>query len=334
MSKLAQGEFNAKVTGDYKGDFLSIKKSVNETIDSLSGYITEMSQVLEAISCGDLTQSISHEYMGNFAKIKHSINHISSDLHKTMLEISSAASQVSAGAKEISSSAMSLADGSAVQASSVEELTVSMEHIKQQTRHNAANAKGANDLAGSAALNAQKGNEAMLQMLEAMQKIKASSNNISSIIKDIQDIAFQTNLLSLNAAVEAARAGNHGKGFNVVAEEVRSLAVRSQKSATETTNIIEESIAQIEAGASIAQATADSLNTIVYDASEVLSIVNDIANASSEQSKAIEEISVGLKQISDVVQSTSAISEESASASEELSSQAGVLQHLVGYFKL
>ena len=334
MARLGEGRFDRKVDGIYPGDFGVIKDGVNSTIDALNSYISEMSQFLQTISAGDLTRQINREYIGDFGAIKESINNITSTLNKTMSEINAASAQVLSGAKQISTSAMDLANGATEQASSVQELNASIDMISQQTQQNAENADEANTLSNKSSENAQDGNEAMKQMLEAMLQIKESSNNISRIIKVIQDIAFQTNLLSLNAAVEAARAGEHGKGFSVVAEEVRNLAARSQTAATETTGLIEDSIIRVETGSGIAETTAESLDTIVSNASEVLQIINSISSASKDQAEAVSQVSIGLSQISQVVQSNSAVSEETAAAAEELNSQAEVLQQLVAYFRI
>jgi len=333
IAALEVGRFDKFVEGDYPGDFKIIKHHVNLAITDLSKYIHEIDDCLVAVASGDLTRTIDMQFDGDFSRIKESINFIVNTLHKTMSEIDSASSQVLSGAKQISTTSMDLANGTLQQASSIQELTSSIDLISQQTKQNADNALTANKLSNKSTTNAQEGNAAMKHMVEAMMQIKESSNDISKIIQVIQDIAFQTNLLALNAAVEAARAGDHGKGFAVVAEEVRNLAARSQTSATETTSLIEDSINRVETGSSIAESTSESLDIIVKNASEVLEIINGISKASTEQSEAIGQISLGLGQISQVVQNNSAVSEETAAASEELNSQAEVLRQLVAFFK-
>ncbi|MCL1842190.1 MAG: methyl-accepting chemotaxis protein [Defluviitaleaceae bacterium] len=334
MGNLSRGDFSKQVSGNYKGDFMRLKDAVNTTMSSLSEYIKEIDGTLTRVANGDLTSSITREYVGSFSAIKDSLNNISRTLNKTMSEISSASEQVLSGAKQISASAMDLANGASTQASSVEELNASVDLINQQTKQNADNATEANSLSETSTANAREGNDAMQQTLGAMNQIKDASNNISKIIRTIQDIAFQTNLLALNAAVEAARAGEHGRGFAVVAEEVRSLAARSQTAASETTELIGTSINTVETGSEIAQSTAETLNTIVDNANKVLDIVGSISNASQEQAEAISQVVQGLQQISQVVQANSAVSQEAAAAAEELNSQAEVLQQLVSYFKV
>jgi len=334
MGNLSVGNFSQKVVGDYHGDFKGIQDAVNGTIDALNGYISEMSEMLSSVAGGDLTKRINRDYLGSFSEIKSSINNISETLYKTVSEITASTAQVLSGAKQISQSAMDLANGAQTQASSVEELNASIDLITQQTKQNAEDASNANVLSVNSTDNAKEGSQSMQQMLTAMEQIKESSSNISRIIKSIQDIAFQTNLLSLNAAVEAARAGEHGKGFSVVAEEVRSLANRSQDAATETTNLIQETVDRVDSGSDIAVSTSGSLDTIVQGAGEISDIINRISSASQEQADAISQISIGISQISQVVQSNSAVSEETAAAAEELNSQAELLQQLVSYFRL
>ena len=319
---------------NYRGVFRDITVACSETITEVSSYISEISKSLAAIAAGDLTVRIRRNYVGDFVSIKDSINNIGESLNRTMSEISNASEQVLEGASQISNSANDLAIGAQEQASSIEELNATVEIITMQTQRNADSASTANELSGKSTVNAQEGNDAMKQMVEAMAKIKESSNNISLIVKTIQDIAFQTNLLALNASVEAARAGEHGKGFSVVADEVRTLAGRSQKAAEETTALIDDSIGRVERGSNIAESTAESLNAIVTSADEVLAVISSISASSKEQADAIENISEGLAEISRVVQNNSAASQETAAASQELNSQADLLRQLVAFFIL
>ena len=335
MNRLGQeGYLDKRIEGNYTGDFLDIKNAINSTMENLSGVVGNVAETLAKVSEGDLTVSIKQDYSGDFIPIKDSINRITVSLQKTMSEILASSDQVLSGAKQISSSALDLANGATEQATSVEELNASINMINQQTKQNEDNAQEANVLSHTSTQNATEGNESMIHMLDAMLKIKESSDGISKIIKVIQDIAFQTNLLALNAAVEAARAGEHGRGFAVVAEEVRNLAARSQQAAEETTGLIEDSINRVNMGSGIAQTTADALNIIVTNANEVSNIINGISVSSQEQAESVAQVSSGLEQISSVVQSNSAVSEEAAAAAQELNSQAELLRQLVSYFKL
>ena len=333
MNVLAKGDFSKKVTGNYNGDFDMIKNSVNGMIATLESYVEEISRNLSAVAGGDLTTTITREYVGNFSTIKDSINNIGATLKRNLEEITMASKNVLEGASKITSNAMELADGSSTQAASLEELNTSVELINRQTREFAQNASEANILSNESTTNAQEGNNSMKQMLDAMVKIKESSSNISGIIKTIQDIAFQTNLLALNAAVEAARAGEHGKGFAVVAEEVRNLAARSQSAASETTTLIEDSITRVESGVNVAEATSASLDTIVKTSGEVLTLINNITTAATDQADMVSQISSTLLHTATTVQNNSKFAQEAAATSEELNSQAEILQQLVAYFK-
>ncbi|PKM95215.1 MAG: methyl-accepting chemotaxis protein [Firmicutes bacterium HGW-Firmicutes-1] len=329
------GKLNTRGDSDkFKGGYKNIIEGVNQTLDAIIKPVQEAAAVLKEMSNGNLQVSVTGDYKGDHADIKNALNETIESLSQVLSDINSASEQVASGSRQVSVSSMSLSQGATEQASSIEELTASVEEIASQTRQNAGNANQANDISETAKTNASEGNEQMKKMLKAMDEINESSSNISKIIKVIDEIAFQTNILALNAAVEAARAGQHGKGFAVVAEEVRNLAARSANAAKETTVMIEGSIKKVEDGTKIANQTANALTNIVEGISKVANLVNQIAVASNEQALGVDQVNQGLTQISEVVQTTSATSEETAAASEELSGQAEMLKKQVEKFKL
>ncbi len=326
--QLALGNVSISINSDTKDETGKLSESFSRMVSN----IREQAKAAEKIADGDLTVEISVRSENDLLGKK--LSEMVERNNEIMNSISAASEQVASGAKQISDSSIALSQGATEQASSIEQLTASLEEISAQTELNAKNANQANELAEIAKVNAIGGNTQMKDMQRAMEEINDSSANISKIIKVIDEIAFQTNILALNAAVEAARAGQQGKGFAVVAEEVRNLAARSANAAKETTELIEGSIKKVEAGTKLANETASALNKIVEDVSRAATLVNDIASASSEQASGIGQINQGIMQVSQVVQTNSATSEESAAASEELSSQATLLSSTVQKFKI
>lgn len=300
-----------------------ISKPINQIVE-MAGKAAE----------GDLDVELTVSSKDEIGRLAAAFNHMTHNINEVLVNISASADQVTSGSTQVAETGMVLSQGATEQASTIEELTASLEEISSQTNQNAENAESANKLATDARKDAVIGNDQMKEMLNAMHDINESSNNISKIIKVIDEIAFQTNILALNAAVEAARAGQHGKGFAVVAEEVRNLAARSANAAKETTELIEGSIHKVEDGTRIANETAGALNQIVDVVTEVTEIVSQIARASHEQAIGISQITEGVTQVSQVTQTNSATSEESAAASEELSSQAELLKEQVSRFNL
>lgn len=334
INEFQKGNLKASITGEYFGDHASIKNALNDTISSINGYISEISNVLARVAQGDLTAEITSEYRGDFVILKNSINSIIRSFNSLLSDIMIAAKQVAASAQQVSGTSQIISHGATEQASSIEQLTASTSQIASQTRQNAEDAVKTSDLSVEVKNSAQDGDSKMAVMQEAMNDIRSSSENISKIIKVIDDIAFQTNILALNAAVEAARAGVHGKGFAVVAEEVRNLAARSAAAAEQTTTLIENSVNKVKAGNAIADETANALRKIVEGSETAVTLVGGIATASNQQATAIMQINRGIEQLSEIVQSNSASAQETAAAAEELSSQAQMLEQMVMRFNL
>ena len=332
---LSQGDLHSPVpvvTSENEIGVLS--SSFAFTVTTLNDYVSEISTVLTSLAEGDCTVETHQEYLGDFVAIKTSLNVIISNLNNMFTNINQSADQVSSGSDQVSSASQALAQGATEQASSIEQLSASVTEIADQVNKNAANAVNANKLSLQASSEVQRGNEHMQQMSSAMLDISEKSNQIGKIIKTIEDIAFQTNILALNAAVEAARAGQAGKGFSVVADEVRNLASKSAEAAKNTTALIESTIQAVGNGTKIADETAASLNAIIDGAKKTTDLIGEISAASNEQANSINQIMLGVDQISAVVQTNSATSEESAATSEELNSQAKVLKETLAFLKL
>jgi methyl-accepting chemotaxis protein len=249
-------------------------------------------------------------------------------------EINRSSGQISSGAKQVADGASTLAQGATEQAASIQELSASISQISERTKDNAQIADKTSKLSARIKDSAEKGSHQMDEMITAVGEINEASKNISKIIKTIDDIAFQTNILALNASVEAARAGQHGKGFAVVAEEVRNLASKSAEAAKDTGDMIQNSMDKAELGSRIAEETAASLNEIVTGINETSQLVAEIAQASDAQSTGISQINVGIDQVAQVVQQNSATAEQSAAASVEMSDQFNTLEQLISRFRL
>ena len=318
----------------HQGQYRKVVEGVNATLDAVLQPVNEASDCLQEMAKGNLDIGDEGRLQGRPRRHQGEPQRHPGALNDILGQVAIAVDQVATGARQVSDSSQSLSQASTESASSLEEITASMHELTSQTNMNAENATQANQLATQAKVSAEKGNEEMGAMVKAMNDINESAASISKIIKAIDEIAFQTNLLALNAAVEAARAGKHGKGFTVVAEEVRNLAQRSAAAAKETAEMIEGSIKKTEVGARIAEDTSKALEEIVTGSAKVTDLIGEIASASKEQAQGIGQINTGLSQVDQVTQQVTASAEESASASEELSSQSLQLKQMLDKFRL
>ncbi|PLX90954.1 MAG: hypothetical protein C0620_12695 [Desulfuromonas sp.] len=298
----------------------------------MANSLQNRSDLARAIARGDLTQDV--QVASKDDQLGMALKEMLEGLREMVGGMQVAGEQIASASTQVADASQALSQGATESASSLEQVTASMNEMANQVKDTAEHASAANQLSGESKLAAEKGDERMGEMVQAMNDINKAGQDISRIIKVIDEIAFQTNLLALNAAVEAARAGQHGKGFAVVAEEVRNLAARSAKAAEETAELIESSVALTGRGAVIAEQTAEALQEIMAGNSKIADLLKDMAIASNEQAQGISQVTIGLTQIDQVTQQNTASAEESAAAAEQLSSQAMQLREMLKKFKV
>lgn len=305
-----------------------------DTIGSLRAYIGEIADVLGAIAKGDLTPETRQNYTGDFLAIKKSLDSILNALNDTMGQIAASAGHVSDGSDQVSASAQALAQGATEQASAVTEISTTITHISEGAKDTSAAAKEVGQITNQAGAQLGISMENVKELSVSMEHIASDSKQIRTIIATIENIAFQINILSLNAAVEAARAGAAGKGFAVVADEIGNLASKSDEAAKATKELIESSAVTIMGGGKIMDKVSEALERTGELAGTVTVKMEQMVDAVEKQTLAMEQVAAGVEQISAVVENNSATSQECAAASEELSSQSDMLKELIGSFRL
>ena len=333
--KLANGNFDIKVSYEQEDEIGRLVKSFNNIVKRLNYVVSDLQAKLTAFAQGDFGSEIKEDenYQGDFRPILTSLQDISTSLNGTLKNVHTSSSEVSGSADQVSSMAQRISEGTTKQASSIAELSKTMEDITEQIRHTTKQAEKAQQLGVVSGSHVETSNQKMTDMQGAMEEITEKSKEISKIIKTIDDIAFQTNILSLNAAIEAARAGEAGKGFAVVADEVGNLAKKSQEAAQNTSLLIEETIGAVQKGAKFTEETAEALQSVSESTNQVNDLIEEISKASEEESAGVSRLSEGLQEISAVVQENSATAEESAATAEELSAQANLMNDLISKFK-
>ncbi len=310
------------------------KRQQEEQQKMLRAKVDELLGVVKAAADGDLTRPITVTGEDAVGELAEGLGVMLADLRQLISEVVEGSAQFTEGSRVVAESAQTLAEGAQSQSASVEEMSAAIEELARSIDAVKENAVEANRVACDTSGLAEEGGSAVNKSINAMKRIKASSNQISEIIQVISEIASQTNLLALNAAIEAARAGEHGMGFAVVADEVRKLAERSSEAAKEISTLIKESTQRVEEGAALSEQTGESLTKIIQGVETTAKRIGEIANATVEQSQNANEIANTIQQVSAVTEQTAAGSEEMASSSEELGAQATSMRELVSKFKL
>jgi methyl-accepting chemotaxis protein len=299
----------------------------------LGGEPVDVAKIVQAIAQGDLTQDIQLRD-NDQSSLLYNMREMNSSLSNVVSLVRGATDTIATSSSQIATGNMDLSSRTEEQASSLEETASSLEEITSTVRHNADNMREASQLASSASLVAVKGGKVVAEVVSTMGSIDESSKRIVDIISVIDGIAFQTNILALNAAVEAARAGEQGRGFAVVASEVRSLAQRSASAAKEIKTLIDHSVNQVTLGARLVDEAGVTMREVVDSVQRVSSIINEISQASNEQTSGIDQINIAISSMDNVTQQNAALVEEAAAAAAALEDQAEQLSEIVNTFKL
>lgn len=333
---IANGNLDASVAYESGDELGGLAESMRTTILRISILIRDLTELLQQLSDGNFNveSENTEEYVGAFHPLLVLLQQTTEGLSSTLSQIRSSSEQVSSGSEQVSYGAQALAVGSSEQAATIEKLAFTMNGISGRIRCNADDAAEVNKKAEMVGREAEESNERMQNLLLAMDHINDSSGQIKQIIDTIEEISFQTNILALNAKVEAARAGASGKGFGVIADEIQALSVKSKAATGSTAVLVKQSIEAVETGLRTANETAQSLQSVVGGIREIVGTIDNISVATIEQAKSVELVNQNVNQISSIVQSNSATAEESAAASEELSGQAETLRNLVSEFLL
>lgn len=336
VQKLKEGELDIDITYEGGDELGELAADLREACAQMHTVVADSGYLLGEMAEGrfNISTQVESSYVGDFRNVILSMRKLNRQLDATLHQIAESTSQVKVGSEQLAQSAQDLAEGATEQAGAVEELTATIESVTHISEESAENATTAANAAKKAAENAGRNREEINELTGAMARITETSKEIENIIAAIEDIASQTNLLSLNASIEAARAGEAGRGFAVVADQIGKLAADSAQSAVNTRELIGKALEEIEAGNRIVENTMEAIGSVLADMESFAGMASGAAEASRVQADMLKQIEAGIEQISSVVQSNSASAEETSAVSEELSAQAITLEEMVGKFEL
>ena len=338
VASLRKGELSnvEMLTYESEDEFGDTIRNLKEAMGILADYVREISVEVKAIAQGDLTRNGDDitDFLGDFSELKTSLLYILKRFNSTLTEISNLAEQVSSNSSEVENASKSLADGATEQAGVIEELNATIDTVVDMAEDTAKETQNASARVKASANKANEEKEKMNELLTEMEHITEISKEIGNIITDIEDIASQTNLLSLNASIEAARAGEAGRGFAVVADQIGKLAADSAKSAVNTRELIDKTLVEIEKGNTITRTTAESFNQIIEDMKSFAELAENTMEKANSQAESLEQIGQGIEQLSGVVQGNAASSEENTAISINLAEGAAKMHDRVNIFKL
>ncbi len=328
-----EGDFTKQLTLAGKEGFLAgVSKGLNTLVSTVEISLNDVLRMLGAMAKGDLSERVTRDYQGAFGQLKDNANTTADKLSEIIGKIRESSSAITRAANEISQGNADLSQRTEEQASSLEETASSMEEMTSTLRQSSTNTQEASRFSGAVKEKAATGGAVVSKAMKAMEAINASSKKISDIISVIDEIAFQTNLLALNAAVEAARAGEQGRGFAVVAGEVRNLAQRSAGAAKEIKALIRDSVAKVEDGRALVNASGDTLAEIVGSVEKVSNMIGEMADAAVEQASGIGQVNTAISQMDEMTQQNAALVEEASAAAQAMADQARSMNTVVDFF--
>lgn len=331
----AAGDFSRRISTRFdEPELQSMAASINTLVETVEAGVTETAQVLAALATGDLTERMQGDYDGRFADLKTSVNETIDTLAQLVSEIASQCNGLSGEVQGMTSQSADLSRRAEEQAASIEETSAVMEEMLASVKSSADGTQSASDTAARATAQVEEAGEVVGRAVAAMGDIRTASQSIGEIVAVIEGIAFQTNLLALNASVEAARAGSAGKGFSVVATEVRALAQRSSEASQDIKKLIETTAEQVNHGVTLVETTGTTLTEIVQGVRDMAGVMTELSTSAREQAAGVQEATSAISQVDIITQKNAALADESRATAARVKQQTGTIQEMISSFRL